>query len=82
MSEASLQPPECPYPSFDLQLAHRRVYRGSSLIRDCLILGPYIRPMPRALRKPWGGGSFSRARYPCVVHTAWDVTTNNVIVTN
>ena len=33
-------------------------YRGTSLIRNCLLLGPYSRPMPRAQRKSWGGGSF------------------------
>ena len=25
-------------------------YRGTSLIRNCLLLGPYSRPMTRALR--------------------------------
>jgi len=39
---------------------HPRViqYRGTSLIRNCLILGPYSRTMPMALRWSWGGGSF------------------------
>ena len=26
------------------------MYRGTSLIRNCLLLGPYSRAMPRALR--------------------------------
>ena len=29
-------------------------YRGTSLIRNCLLLGPCGRPMPRALQKCWG----------------------------
>jgi hypothetical protein len=31
-------------------------YRGTSLIRNNLPLGPYSRPMPRALRWSAGGG--------------------------
>ena len=34
----------------------RHHYRGPSLIRNSAPLGPYIRPMPRALWWPWGGG--------------------------
>jgi len=33
-------------------------YRGTSLIRNCLLLGPYSRTMPRAPRWSYGGGSF------------------------
>ena len=33
-----------------------RAYRGTSLIRNCLLLGPYSRTMPRALWRPSGGG--------------------------
>ena len=41
-----------------------RTYRGSSLIRNCLLLGPYSRPMPRTLR--WlGRGVVLCTRYPC-----------------
>ena len=35
---------------------------SASLIRNCLLLGPHSRPLPRALRKSWGGGSFLWAR--------------------
>ena len=35
------------------------------LIRKCLPLEPYSRPMPRALWWPWVGVSFLRARYSC-----------------
>ena len=35
-----------------------RVYRGTSLIRNTPLLGPYSRNMPRALWKPWEGGLF------------------------
>jgi len=33
-------------------------YRGTSLIRNCLLLGPYSGTMLRALRWSYGGGSF------------------------
>jgi hypothetical protein len=32
------------------------MYRGTSLIRNCLLLGPYIRPIPRGLWWSYGGG--------------------------
>ena len=32
-----------------------RCYRGTSLIRNVLLLAPYSRPMPRALRWSYGG---------------------------
>ena len=34
---------------FRVQGSRCRVYMVTSLIRNCLILGPYIRPTPRAL---------------------------------
>ena len=34
-------------------------YRGTSLIRNNPLVGPYSRTMPRALWKSWGGGAFS-----------------------
>ena len=41
-------------------------YRGTSLIRNTLLLGPFSRTLPRVL---WwslgGGGCFLLARYPC-----------------
>ena len=40
------------------------MYRGTSLIRDSPLLGPYSRPMPRA---PWwsqGGGQFLASKLP------------------
>ena len=33
-------------------------YRGTSLIRNFLLLGPYRRHMPCALRRSYGGGQF------------------------
>ena len=33
-------------------------YRGTSLIRNSFLLGPYSRPMPRVLWWSYGGGSF------------------------
>jgi len=36
----------------------RQRYRGTSLKINILLLGPYSRPMPRALRWSYGGGSF------------------------
>ena len=41
-----------------------RVYRGNSLIRNNLPLGPYSRPMPWALRWSWGGGLFLMNEVP------------------
>ena len=36
----------------DLKALHgTSTYRGTSLIRNCPPLGPYSRPMPRALRR-------------------------------
>jgi len=40
------------------------VYRGTSLVRNRHLLGPYSRPMARALWWSQGGGSFLWARYP------------------
>ena len=34
----------------------KRLYRGTSLIRNSLLLGPYSRTVPRALWGSWGGG--------------------------
>ena len=42
-------------------------YRGTSLIRNRTPLGPYCRPMPRALKESRGGGLFLWVRYPCSV---------------
>ena len=43
-------------------------YRGTSLIRNCLLIGPYSRPMPRALRKSWGGAYQVRDHYQGDTH--------------
>ena len=32
-------------------------YRGASLIRNHILLGPYSRAMPRAMQWSWGGGA-------------------------
>ena len=37
---------------------HSQGYRGTLLIRNCFLLGPYGRTMPRALRWSYWGGSF------------------------
>jgi len=39
-------------------------YRGTSLIRNCLPLGPYSRTMPRALWGPYEGVRFLMAEVP------------------
>ena len=38
------------------------LYRGTSLVRNCLLLGPYCRAMPGALRWSEGGGAVSYER--------------------
>jgi len=42
-------------------------YRGTSLIRNCLLLGPYSRPMPRVLWCSYGGGLFLMSEGPLYV---------------
>ena len=39
-------------------------YRGTSIIRNNAPLGPYSRNMPRALRRPQGGGLFLMSEVP------------------
>jgi hypothetical protein len=39
-------------------------YRGTSIIRYFLLLGPYIRPMPMALWWSYGGGQFFMSDVP------------------
>jgi len=39
-------------------------YRGTSLIRNSTPLGPYGRPMPRALWRSWGGERFLMSEVP------------------
>jgi hypothetical protein len=43
-----------PYPDKKVELA----CRGTSIIRNCFLLGPCSRPMPGALRWSWGGRLF------------------------
>ena len=38
----------------DTRLVRALQYRGTSLMRKHLLLGPYSRAMPRALSWPWG----------------------------
>jgi hypothetical protein len=40
------------------------IYRGTSRIRKCLLLGPFSRPVPRALRWSWGGGRLFMSEVP------------------
>ena len=48
------------FSSFDQDLERGHVHhRGTSLIRNRTPLGPYNRPMRRALWCSWGGGVFS-----------------------
>ena len=47
----------CIYTDSGTLLCNRRgraAYRGTSLIRKRLLLGPYHRPMPRAIWGSWG----------------------------
>ena len=39
-------------------------YRGASLIRNRLLLGPYSSPVPRGLGWSWGGGRFLMGEVP------------------
>ena len=45
------------FPNVDL-------YRGTSLIRNNPLLGPYSRSMSRAIWWPWGGGVFLMSEVP------------------
>ena len=38
--------------------------RGTSLIRNSALLGPYRRPMPRVIGGSWGGGCFLTSEVP------------------
>ena len=42
-----------------LEVRHPRPDRGTSLIRNSALLGPYSRALPRALWLPQGGGVLS-----------------------
>ena len=42
----------------------RDAHRGTSLIINCLPLGPYSRPMPRALEWSQGGGGVLMSEVP------------------
>ena len=59
--------PHCDARGHGLLHKHRRTlkkFRGSLRIRNCLLLGPYSRPMPRALRWSWGRGQFLMSEVP------------------
>ena len=43
-------------------MSRRKRYRGTSLIRNSVPLGPYSRTVPRALRWSWGGVAVSYER--------------------
>ena len=45
-------------------LATLPTYRGTSLIRNCTPLGPFIRTMPRALCWFYGGSRFLMSEVP------------------
>ena len=44
--------------------------RGTSLIRNFLLLGPYSRPLPGALRWSYGGGQFLMSEVPLLPREA------------
>ena len=44
--------------------ADQHSYRGTSLIKNHPLLGPYSRPMPRTLRWSYGGGLFFMSEVP------------------
>ena len=48
--------------------------KGTSLIRNGLLLGPYSRPMPRTLRWPWGGEALAYERMSSVFASWLDQT--------
>ena len=50
-------------------------YRGTSLMRNCTLLGPYRRPMPRVVGE-LGGCIFFSVRYPCTRHDPQLSTSN------
>ena len=58
------------YPMFWVQesvvrdQARADMYRGTSPLKNRLPLGPYGRPMPRALRWSWGGGGGHMSEVP------------------
>jgi hypothetical protein len=41
-----------------------RALRGTSLIRNCFLLGPYSKPMPRAPWWSYGKGQFLMSKVP------------------
>ena len=47
-----------------MSLAFGVRYRGASLIRKRILLGPYRRPMPRVLGGSWGGERFLMGEVP------------------
>jgi len=59
----------CPFPGKEgirtpVSFRTRNVHRGTSLIRNRTHLGPYSRPMPRALWWSLGGGRFLMSEVP------------------
>ena len=42
-------------------------YRGTSLVRNSALLGPYSRPMPGTLRWSWGGMLFLMSEVPLYI---------------
>ena len=56
-------------------------YRVTSLIRNCLLLGPYSRPMSRTLRRSLGGGAIFDERGSSVRQVACAFATVEGLVT-
>jgi len=62
-----------------LALVMTVTYRGTSLIRKRVLLGPYRRPTPGALWWSWGGGRFFMSEVP--LYTLYmDCTLNTRII--
>jgi len=56
----------CPALILPVSASARYPYRGTSLIRNTLFLGPYNRTIPRILWCSQGGGGFLWSRYSCI----------------
>ena len=57
--------PACYEPSCPNMCCAWISYRGTSLIRNCLLLRPYIGHIPRALQRSKRGGPFLMKEHPC-----------------
>ena len=63
-----VQGSRCRVQDFKVQGSATPCYRVTSLIRNCRLLGPYNRPMLRALGRSWGGGAIYYERGTSATH--------------